>query len=83
MAIAPGEGINAAQANAATIAARKAQTQATAAAAQEKSDASIADSDARLRAFGKTSPNYVPDVEPDPDVAPDPDVEPDPDGIDH
>ena len=59
MAIAPGEGISAAQANAATIAAQKQAAAAAAAAAKAKQDANIADSDARLKARIPSSPNFV------------------------
>jgi len=62
MAIAPGEGITQAQAIAATIAGQKQSMANAAAAALARENANIADSDARLRAFATTSPNYVPPV---------------------
>jgi len=66
MAIAPGEGITQAQANAATRAAQLEAIARNAQAAQAAQDANIADSDARLRALSKqsaiTEPNPVPEV---------------------
>jgi hypothetical protein len=70
MAIAPDEDLTPAEARAATAAARKASADANA--AQEA--ASIADSDARLRARIPASPNYVAPVTEDTTVKKEPDV---------